>query len=289
MYRDLKIQSKANKGKAKYEVEDFCTQYGLPSILPKRKSKYRGKETSEHFHRKKTKAKYYRKQKYSKDDFYKKGKSKSTGKFIPKASGKCFNCGKKGHLRKKCKAKAKTLINTLISDQAGKDEIFKLLKLNHSDSETSSSKIRQIYQSSSESSRVSSNTSSSSNEAIACMDSCCRNKTINVLSKQEELLLDLIEQIKDPVTKAQKLTEFKRTLVKETSKPETKLQEPKVDLEQIYKRFTKSKKEVTVNDLQKEIKETKSEVRTLKQELTILRVDHNFLDQRLKNLENTSH
>ena len=40
-------------------------------------------------------------------------------------------------------------------------------------------------------------------------------------------------------------------------------------------------KEVTVNDLQKEIKETKetkSEVRTLKHELTILRVDHNFLD-----------
>ena len=37
------------------------------------------------------------------------------------------------------------------------------------------------------------------------------------------------------------------------------------------------------------MKETKSEVRTLKQELTILKVDHNFLDQRLKQLENTSH
>ena len=60
-------------------------------------------------------------------------------------------------------------------------------------------------------------------------------------------------------------------------------------MEKIYNRFTKSKKEVTVSDLQKEIKETKSEVRTLKQELTILRVDHNFLDQRLKHLENTSH
>ena len=48
-------------------------------------------------------------------------------------------------------------------------------------------------------------------------------------------------------------------------------------------------KEVTVNDLKKKIKETKSEVRTLKQELTILRVGHNFLDQRLKHLENTSH
>ena len=60
-------------------------------------------------------------------------------------------------------------------------------------------------------------------------------------------------------------------------------------MEKIYNRFTKSKKKVTVNDLQKEIKETKFEVRTLKKELTILRDDHNFLDQRLKHLENTSY
>ena len=44
-----------------------------------------------------------------------------------------------------------------------------------------------------------------------------------------------------------------------------------------------------VNDLQKEIKETKTQVRSLEQEVTILRVDHNLLDQRLKHLENNSH
>ena len=124
---------------------------------------------------------------------------------------------------------------------------------------------------------------------MACKNSCCRNKTINVLSKQEELILDLIEQIEDLVVKAQKLSKFHETLVRETDKPELRIQEPKVDLEKIYNRFTKSKKEVTVNDLQHEIKETKSEIITLKQELTILRVNHNFLDQRLKQLENTSH
>ena len=124
---------------------------------------------------------------------------------------------------------------------------------------------------------------------MACKNSCCRNKTINVLSKQEELILDLIEQIEDLVVKAQKLSKFHETLVRESDKPELRIQEPKVDLEKIYNRFTKSKKEVTVNDLQHEIKETKSEIRTLKQELTILRVNHNFLDQRLKQLENTSH
>ena len=66
---------------------------------------------------------------------------------------------------------------------------------------------------------------------MACKDSCCKNKTINVLSKYEELILDLIEQIEDPVIKAQRLSEFHKTLVKETSKPELRIQEPKVDLE----------------------------------------------------------
>ena len=71
--------------------------------------------------------------------------------------------------------------------------------------------------------------------------------------------------MEDPVTKAQKLSEFHKTLVKEASTSKPRIQELKVDLEKIYNRFTKSKKEITVQDLQKEIKDTKSKVRTLKQ------------------------
>ena len=149
MCRDLKIQSQASKSKAKYEVGNFCTQYGLPSVIPKRKSKFREKGSAERPHRRRTPAKYYKKQKFKADNFYKKGKSKSTGKPISKASGKCFNCGKRGHFRTKCKQKAKALINTLISDQTSKNEIFKLLELDCSDSESSSSSsdhdIHQIY------------------------------------------------------------------------------------------------------------------------------------------------
>ena len=95
MCRDLKIQSQASKSKAKYKVGNFCIQYGLPSIIPKRKSKFREKGFFEKSHRRRTTIKYYRKQKFKADDFYTKGKSKST------ASGKCFNCGKRGHFRKK--------------------------------------------------------------------------------------------------------------------------------------------------------------------------------------------
>ena len=60
--------------------------------------------------------------------------------------------------------------------------------------------------------------------------------------------------------------------------------------------FTKAKKEITVNDLQHEIKETKSEIRTLKEEvkkldqaLTILRIDHRFLNQRIEHQDNAYH
>ncbi|XP_030945215.1 uncharacterized protein LOC115969671 [Quercus lobata] len=247
MCRDLKIQSQANKSKAKYEIGNLCTQYGLPSIIPKRKSKHRGEEPSEKPHKKKTASKHYRKQKFKTDDFYKKGKSK--GKFIPKTSGKCFTCGKKGNFQKECKAKAKTLINTLINDQTSKEEIFKLLELDHSESESSAEEKCQLFRTSSETSRVSSSSFSGTNEILACQDSCCINKTISVLSKQEELLLDLIEQIEDPVTKVQRLSEFHKTQVKEASTFKPRIQEPKVDLEKIYNRFTKSKKELTVQDL----------------------------------------
>ena len=121
-----------------------------------------------------------------------------------------------------------------------------------------------MFRTSSETSRVSSNSSSDTDGILACQDSCCRNKTVHVLSKQEELLLDLIEQIKDPEEKAQRLSEFHKTVVKETSTSKPRFQEPKVDLEKIYNRFTKSKKEVTIQDLQKEIKDNKAEMRNLK-------------------------
>ncbi|KAL0001509.1 hypothetical protein SO802_015290 [Lithocarpus litseifolius] len=155
-------------------------------------------------------------------------RSKSTGKIEKpiKASGKCFNCGKRGHFSKECRSKAKSLINTLVSDQTSRNEIFKLLELDHIDSESTSSssdhEIYQLNQSSSSEPFRDSDFSSSPRIDLACRESCCRNKTINVLSKQEELLLDLIEQIEDLVVKTQRLSAFHATLVREPSKPESR-------------------------------------------------------------------
>ena len=58
-------------------------------------SKYRGKETSKDFHRKRTVSRQYRKEKFKNNDFYKKGNSNSIENLKPKAKGKCFKCGKK--------------------------------------------------------------------------------------------------------------------------------------------------------------------------------------------------
>ena len=245
---------------------------------------------------------------FSRNDFYKKSrKSGNYHKFkgkeriqhkktFDKKHSECYKCGKKGHLRSECKPKAKALFNTLQGDQTNKDEIFKLLELNNTDNDSSiDSSDHEIFQINySSSSRESSSISSSPDIKIGCKDSCCKNNFVNVLSQQEELLLTLIEQVEDVVVKAQYLSKFQKTLVRETKETKSKHSEPPVNLVKIFSRFTKAKKEIIVNDLQHEIKKTKYEIKALREEvkkldqtLTILRIEHNFINQRIE--YHTSH
>ncbi|KAI8555216.1 hypothetical protein RHMOL_Rhmol05G0157700 [Rhododendron molle] len=72
MYIDMKINAKNNK-KAKYELGNFCEQYGLPHVAPSRKKKKIEKIAE-------------------KPDF---------------STVSCFNCGKKRHYKSQCKFKQK--------------------------------------------------------------------------------------------------------------------------------------------------------------------------------------
>ena len=74
-------------------------------------------------------------------------------------------------------------------------------------------------------------------------------------------------------------------LVEGISILEPKIQTPKDNLDN---RYTKIKKEVTTNDLHKEIKDTKYEVSTLRKKLTILKIDQNLPDQRINQIKHTS-
>ena len=84
---------------------------------------------------------------------------------------------------------------------------------------------------------------------------------------------------KEPIPQASgKCYNCTQPLVQEASKPE--VQQPKVDLNPIYNKALQPKKEVKTDDLQGETKETRNEIRTLKQHLQAF--------QKTQSLENTS-
>ena len=116
----LKHQLK-NKRKAKYEMGNFCEQYGLPSIAP---SKQKGKK-----HDKIYKNYNHKKHKTNFNDFYATKKNVSK-KYVNQRSGKgkCFNCRKPGHFRKDCKqkrGKLKNKFNKLKIDDNDQEELFR--------------------------------------------------------------------------------------------------------------------------------------------------------------------
>lgn len=94
-------------------------------------------------------------------------------------------------------------------------------------------------------------------------DNCCNTKTINVLTKQEELLIDLISKVENPELKSEHLKRLKKVISEGEIKHE-KTPPPKISLSSTLERFNSSKKEITLQDLQLEVKNVKREIITLK-------------------------
>ena len=101
-------ESEKKEGPLKKGLQGLKPQTTPPKIWI---SKYRGKESFETFHRKRVASKYYRFQKLKNAKGIYKIKQPPT----PKASGKCFKCRKRGHLRIKCEGKDRALASTNVS------------------------------------------------------------------------------------------------------------------------------------------------------------------------------
>ena len=240
----LKHQLK-NKKKAKYEIGNFCEQYGLPPIAPSRKKSKKHDKS----HKK------YRNNFVKPNDFYAKKKNVSK-KYVKQRSrkGKCFNCGKPGHFSKDCKEKSgklKNKFNMLNIDDKEQEELFRILESNNSSDSLEddfSSSTNSCYQSTDDS-------SDSPNIKIGCRDSCCNVVKIdNALTKSEEdekLIIQLINQIQNPELQKEYLDKFKKNLMKEETGKKLK---SAISFEETLERFNKNKsKELTVNNLQHEI------------------------------------
>jgi hypothetical protein len=192
---DMKISNTANKDKrkAKYEMGNFCEQYGLPSVAPSRRHKPHKNldKTPKRF-------KSFKKRRFESNEFYKKPQHKSRSKFSkPKQRSKdgCYKCGKKGHFAVDCKAK-KTIKQLQISNE-DKENLIKVLDIR--DTESSEPDSDYSVSSSSSNSSHSGDEQKCQNISFGCQDTCCN--TIKVLTKteeHEELLLELISKIEDP-------------------------------------------------------------------------------------------
>jgi hypothetical protein len=127
-------QQLKNAKKAKYEMGNFCEQFGLPPIAPSRRHRKKpDKFTKKYRHTKRRVVKLERP-----DKIFRKHKRSKT---VKTSKGKCFNCGKKGHYAYKCPNppnKLKNKINSLNIDEEEKNDLFRILQSqDYSDSDSS--------------------------------------------------------------------------------------------------------------------------------------------------------
>ena len=129
------------------------------------------------------------------------------------------------------------------------------------ESRTDSNNEDDINQLDSSGQEISSQTSSDQEEYIK--GNCdCQPKTINVISQDQELVLDVLRKVEDEKTKQDLYDVFKKSV----SKQEVKKTVNPYNLIEILGRFNQqSNKDVTIKDLQEEVRQYKKEIKDLRQ------------------------
>ena len=234
--QDDKIQKQLAKEKAtsNKELGTFCEQFGFPACKKSRPSKPKHKQFRQHkpaYHKpRKPFRKTPREHNKPKEDF-------------PKTKLTCFRCGKQGHISKYCRF-SKKLNKIRNIDESVLEQINNLL-IDTSESETETE-----------------NTSDDLNN-IQEDDLAGSSSSINVITKEQDLLFDIITKLPDD-EQGEYLFKLKELFNSSSSKPKTPLPINKYDLTETINRFKHSVKPTTLQNIQHEIHNLKAEVSYLR-------------------------
>ncbi|KAH9681064.1 hypothetical protein KPL71_026798 [Citrus sinensis] len=272
--QDLKLQRrlKWELRKSKQELGGFCKQFNYDPFKTSTSKDCNGKCSSKPY-KKHYKSKSHRKpfhdfrklpykkpsRPYKKHSFSKKKelKTKPRTPFNFK-DATCFKCGMKGHTAKFCR------MNKRLQELDLNEDILSKIAphlVEFSDSESSmsgDSDPRQVDE------LLDSNTSASSSSDS---DSYSYLKKINVLTKDQEIFLELVKHISDPNLQKEYLDKLLKTM--DSNKAETSkvpiVKKNSYDLTEILDKKKTKKSTPSIQDLQKEIKDIKLEIKDLKE------------------------
>ncbi|KAA0032919.1 Enzymatic polyprotein [Cucumis melo var. makuwa] len=262
------------------ELGTFCKQYGLSQGPKEEKKKKKKRYSSKNFFRK-GKVKDQESPQRRRHHYY---KDKGKKKYSSKTNTICFKCNQKGHYANCCPLKDK--INALTIDEETKQSLLYAIRTDDDTSSQTESSSEEDYinilqeeGSSSEEKFYSQSDSSDDEGAIPCTGRCAGKCSghINVITKDQETLFDLIELIPDEEAKRTCLLKLKQSL--EEQVPQKTIQNPIMySYQDILNRVKgEAKIPIQVEDLHHE-----EQIKTLyKKDLSLLEATNSIEDSKL--------